>query len=96
MPFWCPTATSYKRLVRAQELELDRIDAAGDDQVVAHRDPAPVLLGGPPPDPSTPRPVLAEAGGDLTVVGNGRLSPVSRLVNIAALAVSDSCDCSGS
>ena len=56
-------------MLHAQPLELDRVDAAGDDEVVAQRDAVPALLGRPPADPLAPRAVAAEAGGDLAVVG---------------------------
>ena len=40
-------------------LEQDRVDVAGDRQVVAQDDRVAALLGGPAPDPVDPRPVAA-------------------------------------
>ena len=48
--------------------ERDGVDAAGDDEVVAHHDAVPVLLGGPAADPEAPGAVHGEVLGDLAVV----------------------------
>ena len=55
-------------VVHPGPLELDRVDTAGDDQVVAQGDAVTVLLGGPAADPGAPGAVAAEPGGDLAVV----------------------------
>ena len=55
-------------VVHPGPLELDRVDAAGDDEVVAQRDAVPALLRRPAAHPLAPGAVAAEAGGDLPVV----------------------------
>ena len=55
-------------VVHPGPLELDRVDAAGDDEVVAQRDAVPALLRRPAADPRAPGAVAAEPGGDLAVV----------------------------
>ena len=65
--FW-PGAEAAGHLLDAQCLQLDRIDGAGDDEVVAQRDAVPVLLGGPAVDPLAPRAVHAEVHRDLAVI----------------------------
>ena len=49
-------------------LQRDRVDRAGDEQVVADRDAVPALLGGPAVHPGAPGAVAAEERGDLVVV----------------------------
>ena len=88
-------AEAAGHLLDAQLLELDGIDRAGDDEVVAQRDAVPVLLGGPAVDPEAPRAVHAEVHRDLAVVGR-QVVLGQQVVIIAAWATSDSLDCSGS
>jgi hypothetical protein len=56
-------------LLEPDGLEFDRVDRAGDDEVVAQGDAVPVLLGGPAVDPPAPGAVHAEVHRDLAVVG---------------------------
>ena len=63
-----PRAEAACHLLEAECLQRDRIDGAGDDQVVAQRDAVPVLLGGPAVDPLAPRAVHAEVHRDLAVI----------------------------
>ncbi len=74
--------------------EFHRVDAAGDDQVVAHDHGVAVLLGGPAADPPAPRVVEAEVLGDDAVVGR-QVVLGEQVGDHRGLAVSDSCDCSG-
>ena len=62
-------AEAAGHLLEAQGLQRDRIDRAGDDQIVAQRDAVPVLLGGPAVDPLAPCAVHAEVHRDLAVIG---------------------------
>jgi hypothetical protein len=55
-------------LLDTQLLQLDRVDGAGDDQLVAQRDAVPVLLGRPAVDPLPPGAVVAEGRRDFAVV----------------------------
>ena len=49
-------------------LQLDGVDRAGGEQVVADGDAVPALLGGPAVHPGAPGAVAAEERGDLVVV----------------------------
>ena len=80
---------SPPHVVHPGALQRDRVDRAGDQQVVADRDAVPALLGRPPVHPGAPRAVAAEQRRDLVVVA-GRLSSVSRLTISAVRATSGS------
>jgi hypothetical protein len=56
-------------VLHPQPFQLDRINPARDDEVVADRDSVPTFFGGPAADPLSPGAVAAEPGGDLAVVG---------------------------
>ena len=63
-----PGVVAGGHVVHPGALERDRVDAAGDEQVVADRDAVPALLGRPPAHPLAPGAVPPEPGGDLPVV----------------------------
>ena len=59
---------SLRHVHHAQLLEFDRVDGAGDCQIVAQSCTMPAFLGGPAVDPVAPRLVTTEEHRDLVVI----------------------------
>ena len=59
---------AVRHVEHARVLQLHRVDAAGDDEVVAHHDRMPCLLGRPPAHPEAPGVVEGEVLRDHAVI----------------------------
>jgi hypothetical protein len=71
MPFFLlgRRAEAVRHVLHPSAFQCDRIDTAGDHQVVAQDDAVPGFLGGPAAHPGAPWPVEGEVLGGLPVVG---------------------------